>query len=100
MICNPLENALVHCSGAVFVSVRQQVSGEGRSALVEVADEGDGVPVALQEAVFDRFRKARASSPGAGLGLAIVRPVSPAHDGSVSFLHAPGLPTSLPLPAP
>src|SRR3546814_7192089 len=61
MICNLLENALVHGRGAVSVSVRQQVSGEGRRAMVEVADEGDGVPVALQEAVFDRFRQGRAS---------------------------------------
>ena len=82
---NLLDNALAHGGGAVTVRLTA-----GAEAVLEVADEGPGVPAHLREEVFDRFRKGRAASPGAGLGLAIVRHVVRAHGGDARFLPVDG----------
>jgi signal transduction histidine kinase len=89
MVHNLLDNALVHGRGAVRVVVRHETSGCGQEVVVEVADEGTGMPDALKEAMFERFRKGP-TSPGAGLGLAIVRQVARAHGGEVGFLSGHG----------
>ncbi|WP_203097899.1 ATP-binding response regulator [Skermanella rosea] len=82
---NLLDNALAHGGGAVTVRLTA-----GAEAVLEVADEGPGVPEHLREEFFDRFRKGRAASPGAGLGLAIVRHVVRAHGGDARFLPVDG----------
>jgi two-component system sensor histidine kinase QseC len=86
MLVNLLDNALVHGAGTISVAVRMH----GERVVIEVSDAGPGVPEALREEVFDRFRKGRAASPGAGLGLAIVRQVARDHGGDVRFLPVPG----------
>ena len=95
---NLLENALVHGEGTIRVSVREDVEDKKRRALIEVADQGSGIPAGLRELVFERFRKAVATSPGAGLGLAIVRHVARAHGGEASVRPGPGGSVWLSLP--
>lgn len=90
MIRNLLDNALIHGKGAITLSGKVGAVSGGSEASILVSDEGDGVPAALREEVFNRFRKASEDSPGHGLGLAIVREVASAHRGSVTFL--PGTP--------
>jgi signal transduction histidine kinase len=63
-----LDNALRHGSGAVTVQARA-ASATGSMVVVEVADEGAGVPDALTPHVFDRGISTAAST-GIGLGLA------------------------------
>ena len=91
MVHNLLDNALVHGSGTVRVAVRHEKSDRGQEIVVEVADEGMGMPEALKEAMFERFRRGPMSQ-GAGLGLAIVRQVARGHGGDVGFLSEPGVP--------
>jgi two-component system, OmpR family, sensor histidine kinase TctE len=79
-----IDNALVHGAGPVLVSLR----GEGARAAVVVSDAGPGVPPAAREAVFERFHKQDAVSPGAGLGLAIVRQIARGHGGEARFVAA------------
>lgn len=59
---------------------------DGHVAHLWVHDTGTGIPAEEQDRIFDRF--ARAGGPrrseGAGLGLAIVRAIAEAHDGTVS----------------
>lgn len=86
MIRNLLENALLHGRGAVQAEVTVGAGSAVPEAVLTVVDEGAGVPAELREAMFERFQKGDASSPGAGLGLAIVREVARAHGGDVSFL--------------
>ena len=98
---NLVENALVHGQGAVRVSVREEPGGStDRRVVVEVADEGPGIAEELRNAVFDRFRKAVPTSPGAGLGLAIVRQVVGAHGGEVRVRPGPGCRVEISLPVP
>ena len=98
---NLMENALIHGGGAVRVSVREKPGdGTDRWAVVEVADQGPGIAEELRDAVFDRFRKAEPASPGAGLGLAIVRQVVSAHGGEVHVRPGPGCRVEISLPMP
>ena len=98
---NLMENALVHGGGAVRVSVREEPGGStDRRVVVEVADQGPGIAEELRDAVFDRFRKAVPTSPGAGLGLAIVRQVVGAHGGEVRVRPGPGCHVEISLPVP
>ncbi|BCL27658.1 sensor histidine kinase [Streptomyces aurantiacus] len=86
---NLLDNAQRHTRSSVAVTVRRV----GEWALLEVADDGAGVPAAERERVFERFVRldeARARDDGgAGLGLAIARDVAVRHGGSLTVREAP-----------
>jgi signal transduction histidine kinase len=88
MVRNLLENAIFHGAGSIRVMLRTKISSDGddNSIVLEVTDEGAGVPPAKSDLVFERFSKAVQGSPGAGLGLAIVRQVVRMHGGTVSFV--------------
>ena len=88
MLRNLVENALIHGAGSIRVTVRTGISHDN-SVVVEVRDEGAGVPPAKRDLVFERFSKAQQGSPGAGLGLAIVRQVVHLHEGTVAFVPVP-----------
>lgn len=89
LLRNLLENALWHGRGVVRVGVRRDDSSRG-SVAIDVIDEGDGVPIGMEEEAFGRFHKLRADSPGAGLGLAIVRHVARSHGGDARFVPGTG----------
>ena len=71
--------------------------------VIEVSDDGPGVPADELPRVFDRFYRAQASSArtGSGLGLAIVAEAAAAHRGSVEAkpVSPHGLCITLTLPA-
>ena len=82
VVVNLLDNALVHGAGTVQVSLQRSADG----IALEVADQGPGVPVAEQEAMFQRFRKGRQGGAGTGLGLAIVRRIVENAGGQAGFV--------------
>jgi two-component system sensor histidine kinase TctE len=82
MVRNLLDNALSHGKGRITVRLTAPSRADAdERVILQVSDEGRGVPEDLRETVFDRFRKGRVSSTGAGLGLAIVRHVARVHGG-------------------
>jgi signal transduction histidine kinase len=83
---NLLENAIRHAHGSVRIASRS----DGRSCEIVVEDDGDGIPDADRERVFERFYRGSQDGQGAGLGLAIVRWIAHAHRGEVSVSTAPG----------
>ena len=88
LVRNLVDNAARHSAGEVRVELAELPAGEGRAAvLLAVDDDGDGVPAAERERVFDRFVRlddARGrESGGSGLGLAIAREIAAAHGGTV-----------------
>ncbi|MGV9233795.1 sensor histidine kinase [Streptomyces nigra] len=89
VLTNLLDNARRHARSAVTVGVR----AEGEWAVVAVADDGDGVPEAGRERIFERFVRldeARSRDDGgAGLGLAIARDVAVRHGGTLTVGRAP-----------
>lgn len=86
---NLLENASKYTPAGTRVFVR---AAERDGALVvEVEDEGPGLPEGEEQRAFDKFRRYhQGGSPGAGLGLAIVRGVIEAHQGTITATHRPG----------
>lgn len=99
MIRNLLDNALIHGCGQIRLAVGLEAgTGNGRLVCITVSDEGAGVPEALGDTVFDRFRKGSPESTGHGLGLAIVREVAHGHDGTVAF--EPGKPCQIKVKLP
>jgi two-component system sensor histidine kinase FlrB len=83
---NLLENALQACGAGG--EVRLEARTEAGMALVCVTDSGPGMPVEVQERLFEPFFTTR--TEGTGLGLAIVRSVVAAHGGDVRVESAPG----------
>lgn len=64
------------------------VSGRSSTMRVSVSDNGPGIPLPEQAAVFERhFRASSAvlAAPGTGLGLAITRAIIEAHGGQVGI---------------
>jgi signal transduction histidine kinase len=99
-LSNLLDNTLVHAGPKTRVEVRLR-EAEGRVEL-EVADDGPGVPAVSRDQIFKRFVRldVARSSPGHGLGLAIVSAIVAAHDGSVHVRpSARGLAIVIALPA-
>jgi two-component system OmpR family sensor kinase len=86
MIRNLLENAVRHTPEKTTVELTARRDGD--AALLEVIDDGPGIPAGIEEQVFDRFVRGEGPSDtvgggGSGLGLAIVRAVAQAHGGTV-----------------
>jgi two-component system, OmpR family, sensor kinase len=86
MILNLLDNAARHTPEGATIELR--LSEQGDDAVVEVADDGPGIPVAMRTQIFDRFVRGEGPSDtargtGTGLGLAIVSAVAASHGGTV-----------------
>lgn len=79
VIANLIDNATRFAPSGTAVIVRARTIGD--RAVLEVEDEGEGVPEAEREAVFDAFHRLDRRAQGAGLGLAIVREVARRHGG-------------------
>ena len=88
VIANLVDNASRHSppGGTVTIVGRR----DDNQVMIEVADEGPGIPYEERERVFERFtRGERASSGGTGLGLAIAQWMVQLHGGSIAVVEAP-----------
>ena len=85
MLVNLVENGLRH--GGPATDIRVAVTWRGRQPLLSVADSGPGVPEAERERIFDRFYRLEASrsTPGDGLGLALVAAVARRHHAVITL---------------
>src|SRR6516162_4133704 len=77
-----LDNALMHGGGTVTI----QTSQSARSVVIEVRDEGKGVPPDLVSRIFERSVSGRPE--GTGLGLALARTMAAADGGRVVLVKA------------
>jgi signal transduction histidine kinase len=97
---NLVENAIRHTPRGATIEVKVRRNAEEVVAIV--SDDGPGIPVEERAKVFRRFYRLEASrtTPGSGLGLALVAAVAELHDGSTSLLdHRPGLTVEVRFPA-
>jgi two-component system, OmpR family, sensor histidine kinase KdpD len=77
-LINLLENALKHGEPPFDIAARA-VDGD---VIIEIGDSGAGLPRGQEQRVFEKFFRA-SRAPGVGLGLAVVRGIVEAHDGTV-----------------
>ncbi|WP_439648818.1 HAMP domain-containing sensor histidine kinase [Kribbella kalugense] len=84
VVDNLLDNARRHARSAIQVTL----TADNERAVLEVADDGYGVPEGERERIFERFVRlddARTRDDGgAGLGLAIAREIAERHGGTLT----------------
>jgi two-component system OmpR family sensor kinase len=92
VLTNLLANARVHTGAGTVVTTR--LNTEPTHSVLQVIDNGPGIPESLQSEVFERFARgdtSRSRKGGStGLGLAIVSAVVKAHNGTISVNSSPG----------
>jgi signal transduction histidine kinase len=88
-IANLITNA-VNYGGCARVALRPPVCG---MLVIEVQDEGPGIPPGELERVFEPFHRGEPSrsreTGGVGLGLPIARNILRAHGGDVTLANCP-----------
>ena len=93
VVLNLISNAFKFTfDGRIAVSV--SASGDGRGAVVKVADTGIGIPADEIPRLFERFHRVEGaegrSFEGSGIGLALVHELVKLHGGEISAESAPG----------
>jgi two-component system, OmpR family, sensor kinase len=92
VLTNLLANARIHTGAGTVVTTR--LSTDPACTVLQVIDNGPGIPAALQTEVFERFARGDSSRSrkggSTGLGLAIVSAVVKAHNGTITVNSSPG----------
>jgi two-component system sensor histidine kinase ResE len=108
VLTNLLDNAIRHTPAGASIRIRADraaMPDGAKAVLIEVEDEGQGIPPEDVPYVFERFYKAdkartRGTSGGTGLGLAIVKNIVEAHRGTVSVRSQVGRGTTFSIRIP
>ncbi|WP_344821337.1 ATP-binding protein [Actinocorallia longicatena] len=89
-----LGNLLANAERHAFHRIEITVAADEDTAILQVADDGPGVPAADRDQIFERFHRldeARRSDPGGtGLGLPIAREIARAHGGRLLLTDREG----------
>jgi two-component system sensor histidine kinase KdpD len=81
VLLNLLDNALKYTPPGSPISIQARV--DDGTVLVEVADEGPGLPPGAEERVFEKFYRGGHGQRGFGLGLPICKAIVTAHGGRI-----------------
>jgi two-component system, OmpR family, sensor histidine kinase KdpD len=89
VLVNLLENASKYTPPGSTVTLSAEVIADQLS--VSVSDDGPGLPIGREEAVFQKFTRGERESatPGVGLGLSICRAIVESHQGKIIATHRP-----------
>jgi len=87
VLMNLILNAIEACTGRGTVDVATSMTVPGAWSLLEVADDGAGVPDDLAPHVFDPFVTTK--DTGSGLGLHIAHRIVTEHGGAIRVRHRP-----------
>ena len=85
LLVNLIENAIRHCPAGTHIVI--SVSGQAGGPLLTVSDDGPGIPESERDNVFRRLYRLEKSrtTPGSGLGLALVKAIADVHEARVSL---------------
>lgn len=108
VLTNLLDNAIRHTALGAQITIRMELINKGaeeKSVLIEVEDQGQGIPVGDMPFIFERFYKAdkartRGTATGTGLGLAIVKNIVDSHHGTVQVRSTWGVGTTFSIVLP
>jgi signal transduction histidine kinase len=101
VLSNLIDNAVKYSPSGDEVAVRARRE-DGR-VLIEVSDNGPGIPADQQRLIFEKFGRADVaggSKPGTGLGLFIARSIAEAHGGTLDVQSKPSAGTTFVLSLP
>ncbi len=87
MLLNLLINALNAVDEQGDIKLHAGLINSGKNLIIEVEDNGSGVPNKLKKKIFDPFLTTR--EKGTGLGLAIVKKIVDNHGGTISVASPP-----------
>jgi len=91
ILANLLENALKYLRPGVPGRIAVHARPEGSQVIIEVADNGRGIPANDHERIFELFRRSGAQDqPGEGIGLAHVRALTHRLGGEIEVASTPG----------
>ncbi|HCJ0409963.1 TPA: two-component system sensor histidine kinase KdpD [Klebsiella oxytoca] len=84
VLINLLENAVKYTGPQAQIGIAAHV--DPHHLLLEVWDNGPGIPPGQEQAIFDKFARGNKESaiPGVGLGLAICQAIVEVHGGTIS----------------
>jgi len=87
LLNNLIDNALHYTPKGHSVTVRTRLGTHQRLGVLEVEDNGPGIPVSERSRVFERFYRILGSNVGgSGLGLSIVREIAQQHAAQIEIL--------------
>jgi two-component system NtrC family sensor kinase len=98
LVMNGAEATRPHGSGRVCVRTRRAADGE--SAVLEVTDDGEGIPKETLDRVFDPFFTTKDDGKGVGLGLAVVYGIVESHGGHIEVRTTEGQGTTFDVTLP
>jgi len=88
LVMNGAEATRPHGSGRI--SVRTRRADDGESVVLEVEDDGEGIPKETLDRVFDPFFTTKDDGKGVGLGLAVVYGIVESHGGHIEVRTTEG----------
>lgn len=89
MTRNLIDNAIRHGHAGGVINLRT-VAADAGSIVLEVEDDGPGIPAAERDRVFERFYRIPGRGEGSGLGLAIVHQIVGRHGGRIALEEGSG----------
>jgi PAS domain S-box-containing protein len=84
------EQAMLDAHARGTLTLRSWLDAEGDAVVLEVRDDGPGVPAEVQGKVFDPFYTTKSVGKGTGLGLTVAYAIAQEHGGRISVLSTPG----------
>lgn len=87
MLSNLMRNAAEAGATRIVIGARGEAGPAARRVIIEIADNGPGLPEPVREHLFQPFAGSRRNG-GTGLGLAIARDVARAHGGDLTLVSS------------
>lgn len=87
---NMIFNSVQAIDGGGTIRIGAALDREHNQVVIEVSDDGSGIPVDIQDRLFDPFYSTKQEGQGTGLGLSIAYGIIQKHDGEISVQSAPG----------
>ncbi len=69
----------------LFITARQHVDDDGKWIRITVEDHGNGIPLDIQERIYDPFFTSKSRDQGTGLGLSVSHGIVKEHGGRMDF---------------
>ena len=84
-----IDNAIIAMKGIGKITIRTYL--ENSQLVVEIIDNGPGIPLDIQSKIFDPFFTTKAPGEGTGLGLSISHNIiTQKHKGQIKVISKPG----------